>query len=129
MNRKMVFYTLGRIMLVIAALLLLPTACAAYFKETTIHAPYPVREAAPEQKTFTHHFNIFEDRRARCGKAAYGFKKSVNVRRYLMRDKKRQRAYSRCSHPRERDYREALFGKYDSVFCTASKCQRKPDAD
>lgn len=38
MNRKMVFYTLGRIMLVIAALLLLPTACAVYFKETTIPA-------------------------------------------------------------------------------------------
>lgn len=38
MNRKMVFYTIGRIMLVLSALLLLPTACAVYFSETTLSA-------------------------------------------------------------------------------------------
>ncbi len=38
MNRKMVFYILGRILLVEAALLLLPTVCALIYKEKCVYA-------------------------------------------------------------------------------------------
>ena len=38
MNRKMVFHILGRVMTSFAALLLLPTACAAFYREKTLPA-------------------------------------------------------------------------------------------
>ena len=36
MNRKMVFSVIGKILLALAALLLLPTACALYYRENTV---------------------------------------------------------------------------------------------